>query len=496
MPASQYPLIRAALSEKQLQRFSERVASLEEAQTRGEIANPIYQDARQSLNRDFQRAWEKHVSHPHIWGKAMSLPEKLDALTMYPEVHTAKGKEKKLEKLKGPEYEVAAVAEAMAAMRSLLAEMRPLADLVEDLKTKTVKRKPASEAEVVPGFTAPRAEPASVKYARELFEGVTREACDKLVSAINRGYKLRVEGYLQQNPVGEVPQSSVVDYLKAKNRGVVPSDDYSILCMAVEVERRPKNPLKMIEGWETALHEKAVSEAKAIQDSFVYKNVRKVASILEGKGLQMLSDVKVIGHSVNISGLSGTFQFSFRDGSSFVATNSVVGSTSVHGKPFLRFPLTFHEVKLPGGEPMKQPSEERMNTVFAGRYYGFIQTPEENKGLLESMSIRMAPYNREKQGFMVEVPFLAKKDLDQFPADFKVDVALRSFEPLASMSDEGLKAERAWHEWANSFPDRERPRSSMTLRADVDAEISRRAPNVAAVHDTPGVIADETISPQ
>jgi hypothetical protein len=36
----------------------------------------------------------------------------------------------------------------------------------------------------------------------------------------------------------------------------------------------------------------------------------------------------------------------------------------VRNKAFVRFPLTFHDVMLADGSPMKQPSEERMHSIF------------------------------------------------------------------------------------------------------------------------------------
>jgi hypothetical protein len=48
-----------------------------------------------------------------------------------------------------------------------------------------------------------------------------------------------------------------------------------------------------------------------------------------------------------------------------IVKNQVITNRSVHRKSFEQHPTTFHDVKLIGGKPFKNPSLERMIEVFA-----------------------------------------------------------------------------------------------------------------------------------
>jgi hypothetical protein len=102
-----------------------------------------------------------------------------------------------------------------------------------------------------------------------------------------------------------------------------------------------------------------------IRTEFVHKNFRKIASIVEAKGNFVRG--RALSHMIDLAGLTGRLQFEFADGSSFVAQNAVVHVINQYGTQFSRYPLTFHDVRLPGGNPMRLPSEERMNSIFIGK---------------------------------------------------------------------------------------------------------------------------------
>lgn len=106
----------------------------------------------------------------------------------------------------------------------------------------------------------------------------------------------------------------------------------------------------------------AKKDAAAMRDEFIFKVIEKIAPIVENKG--NLVGVREVSNTIQVGRLSGMLEVDFADGASFVVDNNVVYSHSVRGRPFARFPLTFHNVVLPGGGRMKQPSEERMHSVF------------------------------------------------------------------------------------------------------------------------------------
>lgn len=77
-----------------------------------------------------------------------------------------------------------------------------------------------------------------------------------------------------------------------------------------------------------------------------------------------LASVTELSKTIHVGRLSGTLVVEFADGSRFLVDNNVVYSSSVHNKAFVRFPLTFHNVILADGNRTKQPSEERMHSIF------------------------------------------------------------------------------------------------------------------------------------
>ena len=77
-----------------------------------------------------------------------------------------------------------------------------------------------------------------------------------------------------------------------------------------------------------------------------------------------MQTVKLINASTSRGTVEGTIAFEFNDGSSFTVRNKVVMSYSKYNTPFYRYPTTFHNVKMPDGSTMSQPSEERMLDIF------------------------------------------------------------------------------------------------------------------------------------
>jgi len=93
---------------------------------------------------------------------------------------------------------------------------------------------------------------------------------------------------------------------------------------------------------------------------FIAKMNAKFEGICEAKG--NCTTVKANG-SLGWNAI----RFEFADGSSFDAQNSIVSKWSSKGRPFNQYPTTFHNVILPGGERMKQPSEANVKKEFVAK---------------------------------------------------------------------------------------------------------------------------------
>lgn len=110
-------------------------------------------------------------------------------------------------------------------------------------------------------------------------------------------------------------------------------------------------------GNEERIAKKAKEYADFAVAGFITKMVSKFEGICEAKG--NVTTVKANG-SLGWNAI----RFEFADGASFDAQNNIVSKWSSKGRPFNQYPTTFHNVILPGGERMKQPSESKVKEAF------------------------------------------------------------------------------------------------------------------------------------
>lgn len=123
---------------------------------------------------------------------------------------------------------------------------------------------------------------------------------------------------------------------------------------------RNKESLKS--NWKAEAKDLAMKEAEDILAKFVSKSTEKLGTLVGRKN--NLKTIKVIDAKATGGQVWCDLALAFEDASSFTVETKAVYSYSKYGKLFLRFPTTFHNVKLPDGSRMSNPSEERMDTVF------------------------------------------------------------------------------------------------------------------------------------
>ena len=107
--------------------------------------------------------------------------------------------------------------------------------------------------------------------------------------------------------------------------------------------------------YKSTLKKMATQNAKDGVEKFVYKMKMKLSVIVGGRG---------IGVNVDGNHNRNTMSFEFEDGSRFTVQNSIVLSYSIYGKPFYRYPTTFHNVVLPNGDKLRNPSEAKIKKEF------------------------------------------------------------------------------------------------------------------------------------
>lgn len=351
-----FPLLMSGMTDRQKETFTTLLETYATGLVEGKIANPVYQDAKQFFGRRVDEGYKHVIRTPLIYPaiRDRTLPEAvrdLESSFMIMSLHDCKSALKKVRaaKLNHPVHD---------AMKSYLEEVEPLVLANEALKTLVVKRMPKTdeqkEAEKV--FVPPKGSTEATTRVQQMLIEVTTSERENIVKWLRMRYERMAAYYFagtDNEPATVKSQSKL--YSDPEYREVV------IACTG-DTPWRPHQLQVRSENTGKPLDQMAEKHAKFMQDQFVFKNLKKLAAIIEAK--KDFDRGEVLGHSVNLAGLSGAMRFHFKDGAHFKVENSVVYSTSVHGTHFMRFPLTFHEVYFGNGERMKSPSEERMHEVF------------------------------------------------------------------------------------------------------------------------------------
>lgn len=321
---------------------------LNDSIAKGAVANVDHGELKQHFGRLLEALWEKHVSAPYFYGRGDTgtTPHELDDF-YYGDSTALHRVEATLRKLNACKVEHP----ALDAMRQVLAEFVPIAQRVTHLKECIVKRqvKTQEEREAEQRFVPTRATPAATRHVWEVLTEVTARNERQLVEHLASQHEQRVEIFMKFGP--QTRQKLLRHY---ENRAAVDAATMPRTSADQEYVLRP--------DFKDALLALAQKEAIELRDSFIYKVVSKLAPIVEAKG--NLASVREVGNTIQVGCLSGMLAIEFADGARFKVDNNVVYANSTRGKLFARFPLTFHDVILADGSRMKQPSEERVHTIF------------------------------------------------------------------------------------------------------------------------------------
>lgn len=345
--AEHFPTIFATLSTARQQRFVSALDSVNAGLAAKQIPNPVFKDAKDFLNRVVYDSYRALISEPYFYaGKWESLPEEVRRLTdnIVSSLHDCKSASKKYAKAKS-------TGAAIDAMRAYMAEIEPLVMAFDDLKGMIVKRVvlSAEEREELNRFVPPPADAGVKRVVFEALEAITKQHYEELVKL----YKKRNDNYVKR--FLEADEETRKEMRRFGDINVA-------LGVAVQRVGLRGDVYELLPDADQKLQQLAIKDARFVQESFISKNLRKLASIADQKG--DFEKVEAVESTVSLEGLRGRLNVSFKDGARFAAENSVVWSHSVYGKPFLRFPLTFHEVYFADGTRMPGPSEEKMNTLF------------------------------------------------------------------------------------------------------------------------------------
>lgn len=359
-----FPLLSSVLTERRAKQLASAVEVLEKAIEDGAISNPSFNDCKADVARVLDDGWAAIVREPYFYaGKYRELGEDLykvldsvntSAIHVVKQAAKVEAGAKKINEENHP---------AVKAAMSYLAEAAPLANLLLKAKELIVKRVPKTvEPTAKERYSAPSSNTDEINMVKEILEKIAEDSRSQLKASLKQQYVRYLTVFEESQEKANAEGKTLEPYSRWRRARSINMDAYEVTNACTEEKRiGGKSVYVRRADWEKIISAKVDSTAKEIEESFVFKNLGKLSSIISKKGTP--TEAKVLGHEAHV-GLNGRILFSFADGSSFVVQNSTVLSFSVHGTPFLRYPLTFHNVVMPDGSKMAQPSEERMNTVW------------------------------------------------------------------------------------------------------------------------------------
>lgn len=240
----------------------------------------------------------------------------------------------------------------------ILRELAPIATFVESAKKRAVKRvvKSAEEREEEKRYKPPVS-------SRESVHQVTA-VLTKLTDALKLDYAKSVTEWLiseaeRWNRLTEQERKDEVKRNKFRRPQIASERIWKL--------ERPWDSYdnaRLDGNYKSVLEASGKRAADDMQRAFLVKNVAKLVSILEKKGTELRREPRILKASASYGIFEGDIEISFLDNSSFIVRNKIVWKRNQYGTNFNQFPTTFHNVVMPDGKPMGQPSEERMNSVF------------------------------------------------------------------------------------------------------------------------------------
>lgn len=328
-------------------RLPKLISDINAALTTGKIENAKFVGMKQNLSTILDRIRFNHNPQPHWLDEILKWAYLNDIDFM--QANHAAGKIGLTQKIlrKEPDNEKA------KKFIEYALEVSTIHHAMEDVKKLAVKRTAAAPEDPKQKYIAPMA----AKEAGRKVIAVLTELTDEI----------KIE-YIKQ--VFENSKHVVTEFFElrddSKKMTIFSRQNPQIQMFRYRVYDldRKGDPIGMQAGWEQYLQNEADKAGQFMQDEFLAKNAKKLAKIVELK--DNLQACTIIGQPhVMGRGIGGEIAFTFTDHSSFIVRNAVKWNTSSSGKFFNQFPTTFHDVVLPDGKAMPQPSEQRMIEVFA-----------------------------------------------------------------------------------------------------------------------------------
>lgn len=348
------PAIRA-------QRMDRLVELLNQYAT-GDVPNPVFGDIKSLANDLVDKATSSYDANPTLHERIVNMTpngftqfDSHQYSLMY--TNQVAGKLKLAEKNR-KSTTVAVEKEYLDWMLPILRELKPLADFVDGMKARVVKRQPKPKEDEYQKYVAPLASRASSKLVIEALQDITAKIFKQFETEVAKWMTTEAE---------RMAAMSADDQQKMRQNSMwsLRIWEWASESNTVKAKREKGRVLKA--GYRKEIEAEATSQAEYIQQQFVIKNAKKLGSILDAKKAGLTGKPEVLKAHVfpGRGAFEGDMRLTFADGSKFEVRNQVVFKSNHYGTFFVQYPTTFHNVTMPDGSAMKTPSEERMNTVFA-----------------------------------------------------------------------------------------------------------------------------------
>lgn len=327
----------------------------------GEILNPIMVDVKDVVNKFVDSAYLGCVKLKYTYGGVgEDNPKELQWLEYPSGYSNISACSKKLAKMGADSKKT----DCWKAADKLTTELMPLVEVMAYLKTVTVKTsvKRAEAKEASDTYQKKFTDHKDTKKVVVLLKGKAAQIEKELfknqlnyLTSVVTAYKTQIEA--GKSDYKELYKKRAPEYMMVLQRLVKPVRNNSFTFHNTPTE------YTLVDDWKELIEKDAKRSASDIVDKFVYKNAAKLSFILYTKN--NMKDVVMDNTTVSRGAVEAVLHLTFNDGSEFTADSSVVFAVSNLGTPFYRYPTIFRNVKLPDGKRLTQPSEQRMDEIFA-----------------------------------------------------------------------------------------------------------------------------------
>lgn len=348
-----FPIVSKNIDGREKEWFDNSIKKLAFFIKEKELTATELKDNKEGFNRGIQGAYTEFINAKYFHGgKGASLPDGLRYdLDIQPAAHKTAGQLKKIAKFK-KKYDH----KILEDIEKFLKEIEDFSAKVAELKGMVVKKKRA-EVEKKEAANATAKDILShkdVKKVRKVLIQITQDVRADVEKAYAREYKQYLDVWKEQYEPGDRKTNVYVAFSRNPHvRQIVGS---------VVKEGKKRYEEEVDKKWKSIFKKRAAKAADDMLEHFILKNTEKLGRIVAAK--DNMKSITIGNVRTEMGVVEGGMDIAFKDKSKFTVINKVVSSYSKNGKPFYRFPTTFHNVKMSDGNKLGNPSEAKMKAEF------------------------------------------------------------------------------------------------------------------------------------